>query len=354
MKILDGPASATGSARGIAERITAGLDSVDHDRRRPRGGSPGGAAMTAFGWGRQRTDHTPFEGGARGLSGKRWIALCASAEAVGMTAAAVAAKLSQHVLGGQPRGWDAALALLLVVAGGLVEGAALGALQASGLRRLIPRLNRRRWLVVTAAVAGLGWAAASAPGVFSGDSGSDAEPALLVVVAAALGLGAVMGAVLGAAQAMTVRRLVPRPTRWVLANTIAWPPTMAVIFIGGDDSGKWLAHSGGRRARRDHRDRGRYSARHRHRMVPAHPRWFSGRERRTHRSPDRVREWRRVAVILLAGCDCQRPSTCGRTSPVGAGASQSVTAAPRGTLGNRGVSSMLRTTTESATGVLAT
>ncbi|WP_260850832.1 hypothetical protein [Rhodococcus sp. WB9] len=82
--------------------------------------------MTAFGWGRQRTDHTPFEGGARGLSGKRWIALCASAEAVGMTAAAVAAKLSQHVLGGQPRGWDAALALLLVVAGGLVEGAALG------------------------------------------------------------------------------------------------------------------------------------------------------------------------------------------------------------------------------------
>ncbi|MDI9936287.1 hypothetical protein ACVH9Z_05215 [Rhodococcus opacus] len=232
MKILDGPASATGSARGIAERITAGLDSVDHDRRRPRGGSPGGAAMTAFGWGRQRTDHTPFEGGARGLSGKRWIALCASAEAVGMTAAAVAAKLSQHVLGGQPRGWDAALALLLVVAGGLVEGAALGALQASGLRRLIPRLNRRRWLVVTAAVAGLGWAAASAPGVFSGDSGSDAEPALLVVVAAALGLGAVMGAVLGAAQAMTVRRLVPRPTRWVLANTIAWPPTMAVIFIG--------------------------------------------------------------------------------------------------------------------------
>lgn len=96
--------------------------------------------MTAFGWGRQRTDRTPFEGCGRGLSGRRWIALCASAEAVGMTAAAVAAKLSQHVLGGQPRGWDAALALLLVVAGGLVEGVALGAFQASGLQRLIPRL----------------------------------------------------------------------------------------------------------------------------------------------------------------------------------------------------------------------
>ncbi|MFC0448852.1 hypothetical protein [Rhodococcus jostii] len=41
-----------------------------------------------------------------------------------------------------------------------------------------------------------------------------------------------MGAVLGAARAMTLRRLVPRPTRWVLANTIAWPPTMVVIFVG--------------------------------------------------------------------------------------------------------------------------
>ncbi|MFC0448853.1 hypothetical protein [Rhodococcus jostii] len=121
------------------------------------------------------------------MSRTRWIALCASAETVGMTAAAVAAKLSQHVLGGQPRGWDAALALLLVVAGGLVEGVALGALQASGLQRRIPRLNRRRWLLVTVAVAGLGWAAASVPGVFSDDG--DAEPALLVVVAGALGRG---------------------------------------------------------------------------------------------------------------------------------------------------------------------
>ncbi|MDI9947578.1 hypothetical protein [Rhodococcus sp. IEGM 1305] len=31
MKILDGHASTTGSARGIAERITAGLDSAGHD-----------------------------------------------------------------------------------------------------------------------------------------------------------------------------------------------------------------------------------------------------------------------------------------------------------------------------------
>lgn len=195
--------------------------------------------MTGFGWVRSRIDRPHVPPGVRTLSRTRWVGLCASAEAVGMTAAAVAAKLSQHVLGDHPSGWDAALALMLVVTGGLVEGGALGALQANGLQRLIPRLNRRRWLLVTVTVAGLGWAAASVPGVFS-DDGGGAEPALLVVVAGALALGAAMGAVLGAAQSTTLRRLVAHSGRWMLANTIAWPPTMVVIFVGATTpEGDW-------------------------------------------------------------------------------------------------------------------
>ncbi|AWK71780.1 hypothetical protein CBI38_09430 [Rhodococcus oxybenzonivorans] len=37
--------------------------------------------------------------GVPGLSSARWIALCAAAEAVGMTAAALAAKLAQRISG---------------------------------------------------------------------------------------------------------------------------------------------------------------------------------------------------------------------------------------------------------------
>lgn len=54
----------------------------------------------------------------------RWITLCAVAEAIGMTAAATAAKASRALVGepGNPR--EASLTLTLVVAGGLIEGLA--------------------------------------------------------------------------------------------------------------------------------------------------------------------------------------------------------------------------------------
>jgi hypothetical protein len=169
--------------------------------------------------------------GERRLSLGRWTALCATAEAIGMTAAATAAKVSQALVGEPGSGRGAAVALSLVVAGGLVEGVALGALQATGLRRMLPGLDRRRWLLVTTTVAGLGWAAASAPAVLSGaDDGT--VPPLLLVLGAAIALGAVMGALLGAVQATGLRGQVRHPWRWVSANAAAWAPAMAVIFLG--------------------------------------------------------------------------------------------------------------------------
>lgn len=167
----------------------------------------------------------------RPLSRARWVVLCAAAEAIGMTAAAAAAKTSQALVGEPGNGSEAAVALGLVVAGGLVEGVALGGLQAAGLGRLLPDLNRRAWLLVTVLVAGLGWAAASAPAVLSGDDGGTVPP-LLLILAGALGLGAVMGAMLGAAQASVLRAHVRHPWRWVGASAAAWPPAMAVIFLG--------------------------------------------------------------------------------------------------------------------------
>lgn len=168
---------------------------------------------------------------ARHLSLARWTALCATAEAIGMTAAASAAKASQALVGEPGNGREVAVALSLVVGGGLVEGVALGGLQAAGLRRLLPGLDRRRWLLVTTAVAGLGWAAASAPAALSGaDDGS--VPPLLLVLGGAVGLGAAMGALLGAAQASGLRGHVRHPWRWVGANAAAWSLAMAVIFLG--------------------------------------------------------------------------------------------------------------------------
>jgi hypothetical protein len=164
-----------------------------------------------------------------------WVLACTLAETLGMTAAASAA------VAGRSLGTAAALAL--VVAGGLVEGLALGWAQARVLGRLVPALHRRRYLLATLLVAGLGWAGASAPAAFAGDS-DGTEPALGVVVLGAAGLGLVMGGVLGAAQAVALRGAVRHPWRWVGASAVAWPPTMAVIFLGATmPSASWPAWS---------------------------------------------------------------------------------------------------------------
>jgi hypothetical protein len=157
-----------------------------------------------------------------------WIAGCAAAEAIGMTAAALASRAADPLAGGVV---GSSLALLTIVLGGLVEGTALGVIQAARLARVFPRLRRRRYVAVTVLVAGLGWAAASAPGVLAGDSGG-APPSLLLILPGAAALGLLMGALLGAAQAWSLRGAVTHPWRWVAANAAAWAPAMAVVFLG--------------------------------------------------------------------------------------------------------------------------
>ncbi len=160
----------------------------------------------------------------------RWTLLCAAAETVGMTASATAAKASQLLVGEPTTGYEAAVTLALIVAGGLVEGIALGVAQATGLRSWMSRRRRAAYVLVTVAVAGAGWAGASSPAAFGSQGGT--EPPAALMLGAAVGLGLVMGAVLGGAQAVVLRGQVPRPWRWVTANVAAWAVGMPVVFVG--------------------------------------------------------------------------------------------------------------------------
>jgi hypothetical protein len=155
----------------------------------------------------------------------RWVLACATAEAVGMAASAGAARGSESS--------GPAVAFALVVAGGLVEGTALGWLQAERLHALLGR--RRSWVLLTVLVAGVGWAAGSAPATLSPTSGD--APALASVLVAAAGLGLVMGVVLGAAQAVALRGRVRHPWRWVVANGCGWALAMPVVFGGATTAG---------------------------------------------------------------------------------------------------------------------
>ena len=76
------------------------------------------------------------------------------------------------------------------------------------------RVRRRRFLALTAIVAGLGWAAASAPSVLSTEDGASPPLGLIAVGAAALGVA--MGAALGAVLALLVGD--HRPAQAVLSG----------------------------------------------------------------------------------------------------------------------------------------
>jgi MFS family permease len=157
---------------------------------------------------------------------RRWVTACAAAEAIGMAAAAGAARASEST--------SPVTGLGLVVAGGLVEGSALGLLQANALHDLIGR--RRTWVLTTVLVAGLGWTAGSAPAALSG-ADTDGTPPLGLVLLGAAGLGLVMGALLGAAQATVLRRRVRHAWRWVTANACGWAVAMPVVFTGATTAG---------------------------------------------------------------------------------------------------------------------
>ena len=155
-------------------------------------------------------------------SASGWIIACVVAEGIGMTASAVAARASEEL----PR----SAALVVVIAGGLIEGIALGVLQGAWLARRFPGLSRFGWAATTVLIAGLGWALASAPSVLADPGGT--EPSTVFVLVMAAGLGLAMGALLGTGQALVLRGHVRHPWRWIGISAAAWTPTMVVIFTG--------------------------------------------------------------------------------------------------------------------------
>jgi len=171
---------------------------------------------------------------------RSWVTACTLAETVGMTASAAAARGATSLAdSGVARA--ALLGFVLVVAGGLVEGTALGVLQSRALAdRLGPR-GRSGWVAVTLLLAGVGWAAGSAPATLAGDDGGGAEPPLVAILLGAAGIGLVMGALLGAAQAWVLARRAAYPAahpgRWVVGSALGWTAAMTVIFGGATTAG---------------------------------------------------------------------------------------------------------------------
>ena len=116
--------------------------------------------------------------------------------------------------------------LLMLVLGGVVEGAVLGWFQAYVLRGRLPAVSVRRWVGFTAVAAAVAWTLGLVP------AGTDAWqewPA-----AAQIGGASVAGILLlvsiGLAQWIELRRHVAGAWRWIAGSAAAWAAGLAVFF----------------------------------------------------------------------------------------------------------------------------
>ena len=132
------------------------------------------------------------------------------------------------------------VATLAVVFGTAFEGILVGGAQELVLRQRGSQLRPWSWTFATAAGAGLAWLVGMVPNTIVALShagsppASASEPALVVRLALALGLGLIAGPILGVVQWIVLRRLIVQSGHWLWANALAWGAGMPVIFAGMD------------------------------------------------------------------------------------------------------------------------
>ena len=172
------------------------------------------------------------------VSLRQWVVACSAGELLGFGAAALWAFAAFRLSGMDPVSPGARVGVLaLMVLAGVMEGAVLGALQWSALRRGFRRLRARSWIGATVAVAALGWFLGMLPSTLMPPAPVAPEPAweppLVVVLAAAAVFGAIAGAAFGLAQWLVLRRHAYDARRWIFANALGWATGLPWSFLAG-------------------------------------------------------------------------------------------------------------------------
>ncbi|GAB3603209.1 hypothetical protein [Microbacterium aureliae] len=147
----------------------------------------------------------------------RWILVVAAAETLGFAVPATIGVL------GQDRPW---LVPALLAAGAL-EGAVLGAAQASVLHPVLPALSRARWIVLTAVAAVVAYALGMLPSSTS-EWWTTWPPALQVLALGPVGIALLLS--IGAAQWLELRRRIRRAGWWIAGTALSWLAGLGVFF----------------------------------------------------------------------------------------------------------------------------
>lgn len=165
----------------------------------------------------------------------RWVLLCATAEFLGIAAAAVWYG-GIHATIGEPEPIPFRfLAWLLMSLAAVPEGLILGGIQSVGVKLFILEVSARRWIVATVLVGFAGWGIGTFIPMFViteaaavSVSGSSSEIEGAVLFAAAFGVA--IGTVFGAAQSWALPRGRSRRLSWTIANAVGWAFALPMIY----------------------------------------------------------------------------------------------------------------------------
>lgn len=148
-----------------------------------------------------------------------WLGWVSLGESIGFLAPVMLQQLGSQAAAG--------MMLPLLVLAGLVEGALLGWSQAHVLKRLLPALSARRWMLLTSIAAALAWFLGLAPSEFS-QVWISWPPALQLGVGFLAGIALL--ASIGVAQWLELRRHIPHSWPWIPGTAAAWSVGL-VIFL---------------------------------------------------------------------------------------------------------------------------
>lgn len=116
--------------------------------------------------------------------------------------------------------------MLLLVLGGVVEGAVLGWFQAHVLRGRLPAVSVRRWVGLTALAAAIAWTL----GLFPAATDAWQEWPAAAQIGGASVAGVLLLGSIGFAQWIELRRHVAGAWRWIAGSAAAWAAGLAVFF----------------------------------------------------------------------------------------------------------------------------
>lgn len=169
----------------------------------------------------------------------RWVGANSLAELLGLGATFALDILILTRVGAAGTALASLVGIVLLALTGAIEGAVVGVLQRSVLRRPFPAIARRAWVLATIIGAVVAWFLGSLPSTLM-DKGSQQtdvapqEPPAWLILLLAAGMGLVLGAVLAYPQYRVLRKAVAGAWIWIPANCLAWALGMPVIFASVD------------------------------------------------------------------------------------------------------------------------